>query len=132
MLGVKENLKKGLEDAGFDVETAMERFMNNEEIYFRFLKKFCLDSSYQELLQAMQEQNMENAFNAAHTLKGLAGNLSVGILYRRLVPFVEFLRSRDTKAAMEYWPDIKEDYERSVEAIMCVETTHLDPNETCC
>lgn len=39
------NQKKYLEEKGFDVDGTMKRFLNNETLYLKCLKKFLDDSS---------------------------------------------------------------------------------------
>ena len=45
--------------------------MGSEELVKRFALKFPDDPSYFNLEKAIQEQNAEEAFRAAHTLKGV-------------------------------------------------------------
>ena len=46
-------LIESLTDAGIDVNSAIERFMGNESLFERFLKKFLEDSNYHDLLAAI-------------------------------------------------------------------------------
>ena len=64
-----EQFKNQLQSAGVDVSGALNRFMNNEGLYERFLRKFSADTSYQNLLNAIDSSDFEEAFRAAH-LKG--------------------------------------------------------------
>ncbi len=43
------NQKKYLEEKGFDVDGTMKRFLNNETLYLKCLKKFLDDSSFEKL-----------------------------------------------------------------------------------
>ena len=57
--------RKHLEAAGIDVQSALERFMNNEMLLERFLKKFLddpamdlmpgIDGAYEETCRAIRE-----------------------------------------------------------------------------
>lgn len=55
--------------------------MGNEALLERFLKKFPQDENYQKLCAAMEASDWEAALTAAHTLKGICGNLSIAPLF---------------------------------------------------
>ncbi len=84
-----------LENNGFDVEGAMNRFLNNEALYKKCLKKLLDDPSYEQLKEAYENGNCNDAFKAAHTMKGAVSNLGVNRLYHLLMPMVEKLRVQD-------------------------------------
>lgn len=89
------NVKLMLENNGFDVEGAMKRFLNNEALYVKCLKKFLDDTSYEELKTAYEAGNCNDAFKAAHTMKGFVSNLGINNIYHLLIPMVEKLRVQD-------------------------------------
>ena len=107
-----EERKKVLCEAGISVEEALERFMGNEMLLERFLKKFAEDTNYEKLLQAMEEQDQTKAFESAHTLKGVCGNLSMKELYRLLEQQVDLLRNGDLTGAQELMPALTQAYEK--------------------
>lgn len=109
----KELLKK----VDIDVEDAMERFLDNEELYVKFLWKFTEDENYEKMKEALKENNGEEAFKCAHTMKGVTGNLSINGLYQLLVPYVEYLRHGDVELAKEHLAELEEMFAASVEAI---------------
>lgn len=104
-------LKQNLAAAGVEIDSGLERFMGNETLYEKFLKRFCEDSAYADLTAAISEQNCEKAFTAAHTLKGVCGNLSMIKLEELVKQQVEFLRAGDLTAAAKMMPDITAAYE---------------------
>ncbi|MEG2144282.1 MAG: Hpt domain-containing protein [Oscillospiraceae bacterium] len=67
--------------AGIDVTEGMKRFNNEKETYGAFLLKFMEDEYYSELCSALAEGDVVKAFNSAHSLKGVAGNLSLTDLH---------------------------------------------------
>lgn len=79
-------------DLHFDLDNTLERFMGNEDLYVRFLKKFLQDKSYAELVEAIDQKDYERAFKSGHTLKGVAANLGMNGLCARLTPVVEHFR----------------------------------------
>lgn len=101
---MKEELRAKLTQAGADVDSALERFMGNEALYARFARGFRNDRSCEALLKAMEEGNVKGAFEAAHTLKGVTGNLSFTRLYNRASEVVEPLREGRLEEAQEKLP----------------------------
>ena len=59
---------------GADYEETVQR-LRSESLIQRIILKFPQDPSYQELCQALADGNIEVAFRAAHTLKGVCQNL---------------------------------------------------------
>lgn len=96
---------------GIDYEEGVKRFAGNAEMYEKFLQKFLDDPSFQELDQAMKDKDYGTAFTAAHTLKGITGNLSMNEFYNEIVPFVDLLRTGSTIAKADaYYPQVVEKY----------------------
>lgn len=60
-----------------DVADAAERFMKNDGIFKKFLFRFPGEKGFQELFDLLEKGTAEEAFRAAHTMKGLAANLSL-------------------------------------------------------
>lgn len=87
--------KEFLEQKGFDVDGTMKRFLNNEALYFKCLRKFLEDSSFDKLKEAYAKGNSKEAFEGAHTMKGFVSNLGINELYHHLIPMVEKLRVQD-------------------------------------
>ncbi|MCL2677744.1 MAG: Hpt domain-containing protein [Clostridiales bacterium] len=59
---------------------AVKRLGGNKRLYLKLLKSFLGDKSFQNLQQYAAAGDRENAKMAAHTLKGLAANLSLVVL----------------------------------------------------
>lgn len=108
-----------LEAGGFNVDEAMKRFMNNEKLWTKFLKKFIADDSYENLVEAMAEKDGEKAFAAAHTLKGITGNLAMSRLHVLVSEQTEHLRKEagGMEAAAAMMPQITELYDESIRII---------------
>lgn len=104
--------KDQLMKIGVDYDEGVNRFSGNAEIYEKFLLQFKQDASFQQLDQAMKDEDYGTAFTAAHTLKGVTGNLSMNRLYHELVPFVEMLRNgSDIDNAKEFYPKVASSYQ---------------------
>lgn len=107
-----ESRKKELVEAGVNVDAALDRFMGNEKLLTRFLLKFSQDKNYDRLVSAMEKEDYNDAFEAAHALKGLSGNLSMDDLYEASGRATECLRHEKYEEAKECMPKLKEEYER--------------------
>ena len=112
-----ERKRTCLEEAGINVEDALARFMNNEGLMLKFLLRFPQDPNFQLLREAMDKQDLQGAYNAAHTLKGVAGNLSLTGLMAAVSAVVEDLRGGDLAAAADKLPHLTQQYLRTVEAV---------------
>lgn len=109
--------RKQLEAAGIDMGEALERMMGNEALLERLLGKFPDDPQYPTLCAALGCGDMERATAAAHTLKGVCGNLSMTELFRLFTAQVEALRAGDLSAARSLMEQIALAYARVTAAI---------------
>ncbi|MDE5721124.1 MAG: Hpt domain-containing protein [Clostridia bacterium] len=108
-------LENFYEIIGGDYAGTKSRFLTDERIA-RFTAKFPADESFSNLEKAIAENNVEEAFRAAHTLKGVAGNLGFTALFEISQTVTEILRggSLDISAHM---PELKRLYTLTVENI---------------
>ena len=109
--------KKQLETAGIDVGQALERMMGSEALLERLLGKFPADQNFQKLCRALDCGDSEGAVSAAHTLKGICGNLSMTSLFELFTKQVEALRRGDLTEAGRLMEEIRPAYEEAVKAI---------------
>ena len=110
-----------IDKAILDYEDVMQRFMNNEGLLRRVLQKFMEDESFAHLKEALEQKDVEQAFKEAHTLKGLAANMSMVELAQVASDMTELLRSKEYEAAVEKLPLLEEVYQRIVEIVKNVE-----------
>lgn len=90
------NLKAQLEELGTDVDNTISRFMGKEDLYIKFLNKFQSDQSFENIEKAIADQNPEEAFKAAHTLKGVASNLGLNPIAQCASDITELLRNKQS------------------------------------
>ena len=88
----------------------MRRLPSPDEV-LRFVNLFLKDNNFNELKAALDDDNAENAFKAAHNLKGVSANLAFKELTASASDMTEALRNGDIDAAKRILPDIEEDYE---------------------
>lgn len=109
--------KARLEAAGIDVDALSERVMDSEALMERLLGKFAASRDYPALAAALEEGGRERACAAAHTLKGVCGNLSMDGLYRLFTAQVEALRRGDMDEAARLMAEIAPAWEAAAAAI---------------
>ncbi len=78
---------------GVDVEGVMDRFMDDEELFETCLEAFVVDGNFAKLGQNIQEKKYKEAFENAHTLKGVAANMGLIPLYEIVSEVTEQLRA---------------------------------------
>lgn len=102
---------------GGDYEEAFDR-MRKEDRIAKFLNMFLSDPNYNEIVSALDEADANRAFRAAHTLKGVAGNLGLGNLQKVSSEMTEALRgASDIAKAVPMLPELTECYSAAVNAI---------------
>lgn len=83
-----------LRDFGADVDQGLSRCMNNEAFYLRLVPMAVNDAGFEKLAAAVESGDLDAAFEAAHALKGVLGNLSLTPLYEPVSEMTELLRAR--------------------------------------
>jgi len=83
-----------LKEYGADVDQGLSRCMNNESFYLRLVGMALNDKNFDSLRTALNDGNLDRAFDAAHTLKGVLGNLALTPIYDDVYRLTELLRSR--------------------------------------
>ena len=83
----------------------------------RFVGKFLTDQSFQTLESTLKAGDYDEAFRAAHTLKGVTQNLSFTKLYQSSHEITEALRTKDYALAVQLLPKVEEDYVQTAAAI---------------
>jgi len=68
-----------------NAEEGISRVMNNAKLFSKLLGKFKSDLSLTEIEAAFAQGAIDNAKNSAHTLKGLAANLSLIELFKQVL-----------------------------------------------
>ena len=85
-----------LREYGADVDEGLTRCMGNEAFYIRLTGVALADGNFARLESALAEQNAQEAFEAAHALKGALGNLSLTPLFEPAKQLTEILRGAES------------------------------------
>ena len=103
--------------AGLDLDGALERVLGSEALLERLLGKFTADKNFDALGSALAGGDAQRAYAAAHTLKGVCGNLSMTALYELFTRQSDALRRGDLDAGAALMGEIAPAYERMAAAI---------------
>ena len=76
---------------GGSYDEVMSRLLKKERIQ-KYLTKFLSSTEYTDLKEALAAQNIEPAFRASHSLKGVCANLGLGTLMNSSSELCEALR----------------------------------------
>ena len=91
--------------------------LHSEALIQKFTLKFLEDQSYLQLKQALENKNYEEAFRAAHTIKGICQNLNFTRLLESSSEMSEALRHGWTPKADTLIGQLSADYQLTVDAI---------------
>jgi HPt (histidine-containing phosphotransfer) domain-containing protein len=75
----------------------VKRVMNNTKLYVKLLTKFRDDTKLGDLEEALAAGEMEKAQAAAHTLKGVAANLSLIELFNQTLELETQIKAKSPK-----------------------------------
>lgn len=101
---------------GADVEGVMDRFMEDEELLMVCLDQFVADDEIEQLKEQMGKQDYEQAFEVAHALKGVSGNLGLTPLFEATCVLVESLRHKVYDHVAEELDEVVKQREEFVKA----------------
>ena len=79
---------------GADVDDGLRRCMNMEPFYLKLVTSLKGDTRPRDLKAAVDRGDLTAAFEIAHALKGMYGNLSLTPLYQPVQEITELLRTR--------------------------------------
>ena len=82
---------------------------------------FPKDDSFHNLEAALKEQNVKEAFRAAHTLKGVCQNLGFSNLYAPAVTLTETLRAGQLDGTAEQFAEVEKQYRITMAAIQALD-----------
>ncbi len=105
---------------GADYEDVLKR-LYSEGMIRKFARMFLDDDSYPKLERSLKEENVEEAFRAAHTLKGVCQNLGFTNLYQPTCELTEVLRAGTLEGSKEWFDRVTEQYNITIDAIRAVQ-----------
>ena len=105
---------------GGSYEDAKARFQSDERI-IRFLRMLPGDDSMDNLTAAVEANDPQTAFRAAHTLKGVALNLGLTALAEQSSAMTEALRGKSELPEAGLYEAVSREYQRVSSALAQLE-----------
>lgn len=93
---------------GIDPKDGLARCMNNEAFFFKMISMAVANDYFDSLVPALEKNDLESAFEAAHALKGVIGNLALAPIYDPLAEMTEMLRAKKEADYLSMYRPIKE------------------------
>ena len=90
-----------LNDFGANTAEGLGRCYGNEALYLRLVNMIPGEANFDKLRDSLTAGDLESAFEAAHALKGVLGNLSLTPMFEKCSELTELLRAR---TEMDYSP----------------------------
>ena len=97
-----------LNEFGVNTKEGLTRCMNNEKFYFRMIKMGLASDQFDKLGAALESNSLDEAFEAAHALKGVLGNLALTPIYTPLAEMTELLRAGKSEDYVTMYKPIME------------------------
>ena len=113
---ISEEIRRRLADVGLDTDEMTARFMDSEEMFLKYFRKFFESSEnvIDELRLAVKEGDLAGIERSAHALKGLAGNIGLNGVYGPAQKIVNDLRAGKTDS---YAKDFEQAYDAYATAV---------------
>lgn len=102
--------------AGGDYAGVIGRLRTNDRVA-KFVTMFADDASYSNLVNNMADENWDEAFRAAHTLKGVSRDMGFIDLSDYASEITEALRASDQERAKLLLPTVQDEYKKVADAI---------------
>lgn len=90
-----------LNKIGINTDEGIARCMGSESLYIKLVNMVPDEKNFDKLKAAADAGDMSAAFEAAHALKGVLGNLSLTQMYEKSSEITELLRA---KTEIDYTP----------------------------
>ena len=91
--------------------------LRSEKLVQKFVLKFLNDGSYQLLQDSLTKEDYEEAFRAAHTIKGVCQNLAFNKLGESSEKLTESLRGGWSEAVPALASQVTADYQQTIAAL---------------
>lgn len=108
--------RKLYESLGENFDAVAARF-GSTDMVGRFAVKFAGDPSFDTLKLGLENRDGQQAFRAAHTLKGVAATLGFTRLAAVASELTESLRGGITDEAQPLYEKVEAEYERVIDAL---------------
>ncbi|WP_022762893.1 Hpt domain-containing protein [Butyrivibrio sp. AD3002] len=106
-----------LNEFGADTKEGLARCLDDEEFYLDLIPEALERERYEELQELLEKKDIPAAFEAAHALKGVLGNLALTPIYEPASEMTEILRTGKDMDYTEYITKVIAERDRLAEMI---------------
>ena len=106
-----------LKNYGANTEEGLARCMNNEGMYLRLVGMALSNPGFERLGDEIASGDPKPAFETAHALKGMLGNLSLMPLYEPVSTLTEMLRGKGPGEDVGDWKPLYDEIMKQFEAL---------------
>lgn len=110
------NVRECYEELGSDYEDVAQRLCDDETV-LRFLKMFPDDNSFSKIIACINMGDLDGAFYAAHTLKGICQNLGFKRLNEKCEIICDKLRNGVSVEDPALIKDTIDEYNKTIKII---------------
>lgn len=100
-----------------NVSEAIDRLAGDEELYLKCLDEFLTDQTMAELDAAIETREWNDAFTAAHAMKGLAGNMGFIPLFQSTASLVVAIRKGKMNDIGAIYHEVLNNYKEIIQII---------------
>jgi HPt (histidine-containing phosphotransfer) domain-containing protein len=107
-----------LKEYGADTDDGISRCMGNESLYLRLVSSVVGQTEFEDLERYICAGDLKKAFESAHALKGVLGNLSLTPLYEKICEITDLLRVQtdmDYKPLLEQISGLRDEIKNMIE-----------------
>lgn len=115
-------IKEFYEKIGGNYNEVLSR-LGSDKLVKKIAIQFLKDPNFLLLIEGFNTSDVEKAFRAAHTLKGVCSNLGFNHLYTPVYDLTEKLRGRtfDVSGTQELLKEVKEQYQLVIDNLANIE-----------
>lgn len=103
---------KKLAAYGADVSTALERFLEDEDLFESCFHQMLEDENFSLLKTQIEEEDYDHAFNSAKALEEVLKNLEITPLVMVITELIESLRIKDARQIHDHYQKLEEELAR--------------------
>lgn len=103
-----------LKEFGADVNEGLARCLNKEDFYLKMVNMGISDPRFVTLKDVLASKDLDAAFEQAHALKGVLGNLALTPIFEPVSEMTELLRARTDTDYMPLYDKMKAQYDKLV------------------
>ena len=109
---LQNKLFAALKERNVDIEGTLSRFMENEELYIKFLKRYPDEDKITPVVEAAAAKDFDQLVSAAHKLKGVSANLGMNDIAQKAGDIEAGAKNRSLDDPEAAASELKTEYNR--------------------